>query len=168
VTRWRHYTGRGDEQVVQLEDAVSARVVAVAGANLALLGPCRRSGGVLCRLSAHAGCWWPPCTNMYPLQGAPERLHPQLPRSVQLSLSGKLLFWLVSILWKVFYSSHSHRYKEVSLDVKLLKGMLHLAQIIRMYSVGFVVGEALLIHPYISPMLPVIFTVADGGAKGEI
>ena len=80
--------------MVELAGALSTRVVSVARAGVAVLASRGRPvGGVLCRrLPADSEARRRPRPGLLPLQGAAQRLHPQLPRTTQLPLPGKSLF----------------------------------------------------------------------------
>lgn len=72
--------------MVELARPLSSRVVAVADAGVAVLGPAARAGGVLRRLPPDAAGRRGPRADVRPLQGAEERLHALLPRPTQLPL----------------------------------------------------------------------------------
>lgn len=84
--------------MVELEGALSTCVVAVADADLAVLGPSGRAGGILCRLPAHAAGRRRPSGGLRPVQGAQKRLYAQLPRPLQLPVPGKSLSLLFSLI----------------------------------------------------------------------
>ena len=78
--------------MVELARALSSRVVAVADAGVAVLGPAARAGGVLRRLPPDAAGRRRSSADVRALQGAEERLHALLPRPTQLPLPGESLF----------------------------------------------------------------------------